>query len=211
MDMRQLEREYSSLYCAVQPIGNPLPIHYHPVPIPDGVPSDEEILEAVKKLKSGRAPGSSGLRVDQIKEWALEQETAPRPWNDFLGLVKHCFNTRELPTSTCFSTLVLIPKAGGRVRGIGLLESVWKVISMIIKERMAANISFDNMLHGFRAGRGTGTAILKARLHLDHGIQQGRTLSQVFLNLGLTQNTRVTSGIWIRTQSFGPSTTSFLG
>jgi Reverse transcriptase (RNA-dependent DNA polymerase) len=71
----------------------------------------------------------------------------------------------------------------------GLLESVWKVISMIIKERMSRTIQFDDMLHGFRPGRGTGTAILEARLHLDRSIHQGKTLSQIYLDLSKAYDT----------------------
>jgi Reverse transcriptase (RNA-dependent DNA polymerase) len=118
-----------------------------------------------------------------------EQATKPELWHNFVQLVTHCFDTGELRQSACFSTLVLISKSDGGVRGIGLLESVWKVISMIIKERMSQSIQFDDMLHGFRPGRGTGTAILEARLHLDRSIQKGKTLSQIFLDLSKAYDT----------------------
>jgi Reverse transcriptase (RNA-dependent DNA polymerase) len=118
-----------------------------------------------------------------------ERATKPDPWNKFVQLLTHCFDTGEIPQSTCFSTLVLIPKSDGGVRGIGLLESVWKVISMIIKERMSRTIQYDDMLHGFRPGRGTGTAILEAKLRLDKSLQQGKTLSQVFLDLSKAYDT----------------------
>jgi hypothetical protein len=84
-----------------------------------------------------------------------------------------------------------------------MLESVWKVVSMVIKNRMAASISFDNTLHGFRAHRGTGTTTLEARLHLDPRIQQGRMLFQIFLDLSKAYDTLD----WARTlellQSYG--------
>jgi Reverse transcriptase (RNA-dependent DNA polymerase) len=60
---------------------------------------------------------------------------------------------------------------------------------MIIKERMSRTIQFDDMLHAFRPGRGTGTAILEARLHLDRSIQKGKMLSQVFLDLSKAYDT----------------------
>jgi retron-type reverse transcriptase len=63
------------------------------------------------------------------------------------------------------------------------------MISMIIKERLSRTIQFDDMLHGFRPGRGTGTAILEARLHLDKSIQKGKTLSQIFLDLSKAYDT----------------------
>jgi hypothetical protein len=127
-----IEQEYVALYSATDPPGNPLPVHYHPVPISDCIPSDEEILAAVRSLKAGKAPGPSGMRVDDFKRWS--RETEEEPWQRLLALVKHCFANQEVPKSATLSTLVLIPKSDGGVRGIGLLESVWKVISMVIKK-----------------------------------------------------------------------------
>jgi hypothetical protein len=165
--LREIEQEYTALYKAADPPGNPLPVHYAPVPISDDIPSEEEILVAVRKLKPRKAPGPSSLQNDDIKKWAREREEEPAARVSFVQLVEHCFTQQEVPKMACFSTLVLIPKADGGVQGIGLLESVWKVVSMIIKNRMAVSISFDITLHGFQAHRGTGTAILEARLHLD--------------------------------------------
>jgi hypothetical protein len=98
-------------------------------------------------------------------------------------LISHRFSTGELPQQLCFSTLVLIPKASGGIRGIGLLETVWKIISIIINQRMIKSIVFHDALHGFRQKRGTGTAILEARLNLDISIQRGIPLHQIFLDL----------------------------
>lgn len=180
-DFRETEAVYTALYSAVAPPGDPLPVHYFPVPIPDHIPEEEEIVAAVQRLRRGKAPGPSGLTVDHVKVWATERNSTA--WLEFLQLVQHCFTTGTLPQRVCFSTLVLIPKSDGGVRGIGLLETVWKVISMIIKERLAARINFDDSLHGFRPQRGTGTAIVEARMNLDYSIQQGRALYQVFLDL----------------------------
>jgi hypothetical protein len=189
MDMAELEQVYSSLYAADPPPGQPIPVHYNPVPIPDGPPTDHEVLIAVQRLRPGRAAGPSGLKIDDVKVWAKDRESNPEPWNKFLTLVKHCFATGEVPKATCFSTLVLIPKASGGVRGIGLLESVWNVISMIIKLRLDEGVAFDDALHGFRKNRGTGTAILEACLQIDYSIQQGQVLSQVFLDLSKAYDT----------------------
>jgi hypothetical protein len=62
--------------------------------------------------------------------------------------------------------LVLIPKESGGMRGIGLLEVVWKVCSSIINDRLQNGIEFHEALHGIRKQRGTGTAILQTKLHM---------------------------------------------
>ena len=59
----------------------------------------------------------------------------------------------------------MIPKGGGtEFRGIVLVEVLWKEIYGIINHRISSPIHFHNALHGFRAGRGTGTATLEAKL-----------------------------------------------
>ena len=49
-------------------------------------------------------------------------------------------------------------------RGIGILEVMWKVVAAILHRRLTASITFHDFLHRFRAGRGTGTATLEAKL-----------------------------------------------
>ena len=59
----------------------------------------------------------------------------------------------------------MIPKGGGNdFRGIGLVEVPWKAISRITNLRILSSIQFHDALYGFFAGRGTGTATLKAKI-----------------------------------------------
>ena len=44
------------------------------------------------------------------------------------------------------------------------MEVVWKVVVVIINFRFTVSIVFHDIFHGFRAGRGTGTATLKDKL-----------------------------------------------
>ena len=60
---------------------------------------------------------------------------------------------------------MLIPKAkAGEFRGIALLEIIYKLILSIINQRLSSTIVLDDALHGFRAKRGTGSAIMEAKL-----------------------------------------------
>ena len=60
--------------------------------------------------------------------------------------------------------VVLIPKGGKEYRGIVLMEVIWKVLAKILNCRLTDFITFHDFLHGFWAGRGIGTATLKAKL-----------------------------------------------
>ena len=44
------------------------------------------------------------------------------------------------------------------------MEVMWKVVAAILHLRLATSITYHDFLHGFMAGRGTGTATLKAKL-----------------------------------------------
>ena len=80
--------------------------------------------------------------------------------------------------------LVLIPKdIPGEFRGIALLEILYKVISSIVTARLMAGIEFDDTVHGFRAGRGTGTAGMEFKLNMQLAQRTKKPLFIVFLDL----------------------------
>ena len=58
--------------------------------------------------------------------------------------------------------LVLIPKGNTYTWGICLLESMWKVVEVIIDTHLRASVRIYNVLYGFYAGRITGGGNLGA-------------------------------------------------
>ena len=60
--------------------------------------------------------------------------------------------------------MVLIPKVSTDTRCIGFLEILWKVVEAIIDTRLCTSIHFHDIICGFWAGRGTGTAIMDLKL-----------------------------------------------
>ena len=60
--------------------------------------------------------------------------------------------------------MVLIPNSGGGYIGKGLVEVMWKVCSLIVKNRIQSTIILQDSLHGFIRRRGTGTAIMEAKI-----------------------------------------------
>ena len=60
--------------------------------------------------------------------------------------------------------VVLIPKEKGDYCGIGLVEVVWKVEAVIINFWLTDSITYHDLFHEFRAGHGTGTATLEAKV-----------------------------------------------
>ena len=54
---------------ATPTIGEPLPIVVQPVIIADGYVEVGDIAVAVRKLRSGRAGGLSGMKAEHLKSW----------------------------------------------------------------------------------------------------------------------------------------------
>ena len=60
--------------------------------------------------------------------------------------------------------MVLISKEKGDYRGIGLVEVLWNVCSVVVNCRLKRSVVLHETLHGFKEGRGMGMAMLEAKL-----------------------------------------------
>ena len=60
--------------------------------------------------------------------------------------------------------MVLIPKGKGDYRGIGLVDNISKVCTLIVNSWIQSSIVLHDVLNGFRQGRGTGTSIMEAKM-----------------------------------------------
>ena len=97
--------------------------------------------------------------------------------------MQDCFHG-TIPTAFTVGVLVIIPKDDkGGVRGIGLLESIHKLISQIINIRMGNTIKFCEEVHGFRRRRGCFTAIGETKLKMQISACQSDTIYQIYLDL----------------------------
>ena len=124
--------------------GKPIPAIIEPFEINDGMPDEEEIAAGVKKLRSNRAGGPTGMRAEHLKEWLskakAEENPDPTDWQKVVKLTQTAFGQGELPTELFWSTAVLLPKGGGDFRGIGLTEVIWKAIAIIIDDGLSSSI-----------------------------------------------------------------------
>ena len=103
-------------------------------------------------------------------------------WCLLVRLVQAAWIHGTIPRQLLWSIVVLIQKGGGDYRGIGLLEPIWKCIERIIDHRLNA-IELHDSLHGCRNGRGTGTAIIKAKLAQQLAYLELKPFDGVFLDL----------------------------
>ena len=83
-----------------------------------------------------------------------------------------------------WQTVVMIPKGGGtNFRGVGLVKVLWKAIYGIINRWISSSTQFHDDLHGFRAGRGTGTTTLEENMLLQIIAIRDKFLHSIFLDL----------------------------
>ena len=85
-------------------------------------------------------------------------------WVMVVELVQTAFSEGRLAEEAMWQAVVLLHKGGKDYRATGLVEVMWKVVAKILNLRLIASITFHGFLHGFRAGRGTGTATLGVKL-----------------------------------------------
>ena len=81
-----------------------------------------------------------------------------------MELVQTVFRDGDLAEEATWQVVVMIPKGKKYYRDIGLVEVMWKVVAAILNRRFTASITYHDFLHGFRTGRGTGTATLESKL-----------------------------------------------
>ena len=81
-------------------------------------------------------------------------------WEMSVELTHTEFREGELAEEAAWKAVVLIPKGRGDYRGIGIVEVMWKAVTVILNCHFAASITYYNSLHRFLAVRGMGAATL---------------------------------------------------
>ena len=104
-------------------------------------------------------------------------------WMRFVELVQTAFRDGDLTEEVTWQVVVLIHKEKKDYRGISLVEVMWKVVAAIINRLFTASITYHEFLHGFRAGRGTGTATLEAKLLQKLAALRKEVLYVIFLDM----------------------------
>ena len=115
--------------------------------------------------EKGKRRGEDGGRGGQTKREMV------------VKLVQTAFQYGFLAEEATWQAVVLIPKGGGDYRSIGLVEVVRKAVVVIINRGFTTSITYHDSLHGFRAGRGTGTTTLKVKL-----LQRVMAMREAFLH-----------------------------
>ena len=83
----------------------------------------------------------------------------------------------------------MISKGGSKdFRGIGLVGVLWNMLNGILNRIFTAEITFHDVLHGFRLGRGTGTSALEDKRLQQLMAMREAVIYEVFLDLQKAYN-----------------------
>ena len=151
----------------------------------DHPPTDSEIKRALARLNN-TAPGESGLAAPLWKALAETEESfAP-----FRSLVLQVWDTEDLPEDWETNLLGVLPKKGdlsqpGNYRGIMMLEVAYKVLAILVNERLGPiKESLDHeSQNGFRSLRGTMDGIFTMKTALKKRREHGLESWIIFLDL----------------------------
>jgi len=193
-DINLTRAEYANLFDEALPSEDEIPLHAPQFDIDDTPPTEGEVVTQMKKLRNNKAAGATGITAEHLKDWfdranPTEEGVDPDPkaevlWAKVLEIIRLAFEEGEVPREFSQGIFVLIPKGiTGEYRGIALLEIIYKLISSIINQRMSDKIELADELHGFRQGRGTGTAIMEAKLLSQLQCRSDEPLYMIFLDL----------------------------
>ena len=209
--LERITAERVELYRHVPPSGDNIPVTVTPADIDDYVPTEDGILEAVKKLWRKQAGGPSGIRAENLKGWLAAakrgkmaeekgeektetEEEGGELWGKVVEITQTAFREGKLAEEAMWQTVVLIPKGKREYRGIGLVDVTWKVVAVILHLRLTKGITFHDALHGFWEGRDTGTSTLEAKLLQQLAAIREEGLYVIFLDLSKASYALVTTG-----------------
>ena len=143
----------------------------------------EEVREAMKKTKIGKAAGPDNITVEALEalgEWGINHIT------EILNLV---YDNGEMLEDMCRSIFIMLPKKMGATecgmhRTISLMSHLSKLLLRIVMQRIRTKIrsEISNTQFGFMADRGTRNAIFTITMMIERSIEMKKDVYLCFID-----------------------------
>ena len=170
------------------------------------LPTMEELIKAVDKLKNGKAGGSSGVLPEMLKAACCDCEFLDL----LLSFVHQAWKERKVPKEWTDTVLVPIPKKGDMAncdnwRGIALLDVVGKVVARIVQGRLQdlAEEVLPEYQCGFRRGRGCSDMIFTVRQMVEKSWEHKAKAFLVFIDLRKAYDSVPREAMWVALHKLG--------
>ena len=142
-----------------------------------------EMIEAMRKMKSGKATGPSEVSVEMIvASGEIEVKVV-------MELCQRVLDGRGKPDEWKTSVIVPIFKGKGDVmscgsyRGVKLLEHAMKIIERVLERQILTLVNLNEMQFGFMPGKGTVDAIFIVRRRQEEYQKKNKRLYMCFVDM----------------------------
>ena len=142
-----------------------------------------EIVEAMQRMKSGKATGPSEVSVEMI---VASGEIGVKV---MMELCQRVLDGRGMPDEWKTSVIVPIFKGKGDVmscgsyRGVKLLEHAMKIVERVLERRIRTLVDLNEMQFGFMPGKGTVDAIFIVRRMQEEYQKKDKKLYMCFVDM----------------------------
>ena len=154
-----------------------------PVLEPPPLVTQEMVEKSISKMKTGKAPGPSGVLTEMLKASSdvcsemiadltnsiISDNTMPSKWNDSIIISLYKGKGEALDR--------------GNYWGLKLTEHILKVVERIIEDFIQIIVNMDDMQFGFMPGHGTTDAIFIVRQIQEAYIRKNWNLFFAFVDL----------------------------
>ena len=131
----RITAERVELYSQVPSLGDNIPVTVKPAEIDNSVPTEDEIAEAVTKLRSNRSGGPSRIRAEHLKGWLAAaqigglaeekekekteaEEEGEELWGKVVEMTQTAFRDGKMAEEATWQTVVLYQKGWGISGGL---------------------------------------------------------------------------------------------
>ena len=131
----------------------------------------QELTDIIRQLPHNKAPGPTDITYDDIK---LFQD--PEVIRRLCNTINRCYKERRIPETAKLAQIINLPKEEykgslDKLRPITLLDTLRKLLSLIITRRITKVIDTHDILkgynYGFRTGRSTADNLRILRLIIE--------------------------------------------
>ncbi|KAI5717474.1 hypothetical protein M8J77_006391 [Diaphorina citri] len=146
-------------------------------------PSRGEVANAIRKLKNNKAAGCDTIPSELIKKGGLKLE------EEVTDLIQEIWKEEKMPSEWTKAVIIPIHKKGdkkecGNYRGISLLNTTYKILSLIILERLKpfTDEIVGDYQAGFKKNKSTTDQIFSLRQILEKRIEYGKETVILFVD-----------------------------
>ena len=108
------------------------------------------------------------MQTEHMRRWILKDQDEENPdatsWLRVVYLVHAAFRGSHLYEEATWQAVIVIPKRGRDFWGVGLVEVLWIMVTVILDLRLGTSITSHGVLHGFHVGCEIGNSSLNSNL-----------------------------------------------